>query len=188
MQKTHPLPKIPTNIAYYKRQLNLYNLGIYIGSSKRSIFNLWLENEGGKGTQEVGSCLRKYILNNIKSPVTDLILWADSCGGQNRSIKLVLMLIHTMQHHTSLQSITLRFLLSGHSFLPNDANFGVIESQLKTQQRLYTLEDYAESIQKSKKKKKFEVSRMIPSDMLSVRPLEQAITNRKVDSAKNKVG
>lgn len=187
MQKTHPLPKIPTNIAYYKRQLNLYNLGIYIGSSKRSIFNLWLENEGGKGTQEVGSCLRKYILSNIKSPVTDLILWADSCGGQNRSIKLVLMLIHTMQHHTSLQSITLRFLLSGHSFLPNDANFGVIESQLKTQQRLYTLEDYAESIQKSKKNKKFEVSRMIPSDMLSVRPLEQAITNRKVDSAKNKV-
>uniref|UniRef100_A0A2A4IRW6 Uncharacterized protein n=1 Tax=Heliothis virescens TaxID=7102 RepID=A0A2A4IRW6_HELVI len=63
----------------------------------------------------------------------------------------------------------------------------ICESQLKTQQRLYTLEDYAESIQKSKKTKKFEVSRMIPSDMLSVKPLEQAITNRKVDSAKKKV-
>ncbi|XP_028166463.1 uncharacterized protein LOC114357160 [Ostrinia furnacalis] len=187
MQKTHPLPKIPSNIAYYKRQLNLYNLGIYIGSNKKSIFNLWLEHEGGKGTQEVGSCLRKYILNNIQHPITELILWSDSCGGQNRSIKLVLMLIHTMQHHSSLKSITMRFLLSGHCFLPNDANFGVIETRLKTQQRLYTLEDYAESITMSKKQKKFEVTRMLSPDMLSVELLEKAITNRKVDSAKNKV-
>lgn len=54
-QKTHPVPKVPTNIAYYKRQLNLYNLGIHLGSSGSGIFNIWLENEAGKGTQEVGS-------------------------------------------------------------------------------------------------------------------------------------
>lgn len=74
LQKTHSLPKIPTNIAYYKRQLNLYNLRIYISSNKRSIFYLRLEQEGGKRTQEVGSCLRKYILNNVQFPGTEVVL------------------------------------------------------------------------------------------------------------------
>lgn len=31
MEKTLPLPRIPTNIVFYKRQLWLYNLGIHSG-------------------------------------------------------------------------------------------------------------------------------------------------------------
>lgn len=38
LQKTHSLPKIPTGVAYYKRQLNLFNLGIYVGSTKKRCF------------------------------------------------------------------------------------------------------------------------------------------------------
>lgn len=106
-QKTHALPRLSTNIAYYKRQLNLYNLGIHVGSENRGIFNVWLENEASKGTQEVGSALRKYI-EQIGSPVKKLILWSDACGGQNRSIKLILILIHILQSHASLETISVR--------------------------------------------------------------------------------
>lgn len=96
-----------------------------------------------KGTQEVGSCLKKF----IDTPVKKLILWSDSCGGQNRSIKLILLLIHMLQnskttHHwnpfrqskkvlilfvTYWQSFYVRYLQSGHSFLPNDSEFGDVE-------------------------------------------------------------
>lgn len=105
MEKTHPVPKLTKSIAYYKRQLNLYNLGIHVGSSGKGIFNIWLENEASKGTQEVGSCLRKYI-EKIQAPVKRLILWSDACGGQNRSIKLILMLAHILQNHPSLEQIS----------------------------------------------------------------------------------
>lgn len=47
MQKTHPIPKIPTRIAYYKRQLNLFNLGIHVASQNQGIFNIWAENVVG---------------------------------------------------------------------------------------------------------------------------------------------
>lgn len=107
LQKTHPLPKLSTNIAYYKRQLNLYNFGIHVGSTGKGIFNLWQENEASKGTQEVGSCLKKYI-EGIQAPIKKLILWSDACGGQNRSIKLILILNHILQNHSSLESISVR--------------------------------------------------------------------------------
>lgn len=108
LQKTHALPKLSTNVAYYKRQLNLYNFGIHVGSTGKGIFNVWLENEASKGTQEVGSCLKKFI-ENIKPTAKKLILWSDACGGQNRSIKLTLILIHVLQNHPLLESISIRY-------------------------------------------------------------------------------
>lgn len=104
-QKTHDIPNLTTSIAYYKRQLKLFNLGIHVGSTGKCVFNLWLEFEASRGTQEVGSCLKKHI-EKIEAPVTELILWSDACGGQNRSIKLILMLIHTLQNHPSLEKIS----------------------------------------------------------------------------------
>ncbi|KAK9744144.1 hypothetical protein QE152_g8006 [Popillia japonica] len=98
-KKTHPLPKLPTGKAYYLCKLNFYNLGIHIGSTNRAVFNVWTENIAGRGstnravfnvwteniagrgTQEVGSCLLKYMKNNIRAPVKELRLWSDSCGG-----------------------------------------------------------------------------------------------------------
>lgn len=187
LQKTHPIPKLPTGIVYYKRQLNLYNLGIFVGSSKKGIFNVWLEHEAGRGTQEVGSCLRKFVNENIKAPVKKLNLWSDSCGGQNRSIKLVLMLNHVLQNHPSLTTISLKFLLSGHSFLPNDSHFGDVECSLKTQQRLYTLNDYTDVMKACRRKNKFVINRITAQDMVSVVNLERAITNRKSDVNKEHI-
>lgn len=108
LQKTHALPKLSTNVAYYKRQLNLYNFGIHVGSTGKGIFNVWQENEASKGTQEVGSCLKKFI-ENIRPTAKKLILWSDACGGQNRSIKLTLILIHVLQNPPSLESISIRY-------------------------------------------------------------------------------
>lgn len=152
IQKTHSFPKLATSIVYYKRQLNSYNLGIHVGSTSKGISNVWLETQASKGTQEVGSCLRKYIFENIRSPVKKLFLWADSCGGQNRSIKLVLILIHILQNHSSLESVSLRFLQSGHSFLSNDSEFGDVECFLKQFQTLYTRADMIEKMKNCRPK------------------------------------
>lgn len=137
MQKILVWPKVPTSIVYYKRQLNLYNLGIHTGSTGKGLFNTCNENEASKGTQEVGSCLKKYI-NNISKSAKKLILWADSCGGQNRSIRLVLMIIYVLQQHATLETISLRYLESGHTFLPNDSEFGDLECALKKEETIYT--------------------------------------------------
>lgn len=180
MQKILIVPRIPTSITYYKRQLNLYNLGLYVGSTGQSIFNIWLEYEASKGTQEVGSSLKKYI-ESIKAPVKKLLLWSDSCGGQNRSIKFVLMMIYILRKHPSLESISMRYLQSGHSFLPNDSDFGDVECSIKTAGPLYTDTDYINVMENCRIENKFCIERLHRDDFFSVKQLEEATTNRKKD-------
>ena len=187
MQKILSAPKMPTSIVYYKRQLNIYNLGIHVGSTGKGIFNVWLENEASKGTQEVGSCLKKYIEENIADPVKKLIIWADSCGGQNRSIRLVLMLKHVLQNHSSLKTISIRYLETGHTFLPNDSEFGDFECSLKEHERIFTDDQYIKIMKSCRTKNQFEVNRLSSDDFFSVRNLEELITNRKVDINKQKI-
>ena len=89
LQKTLPLPRLATNIIFYKRQLWVYNLGVHSAKRNQGNCMIWVEGEAGRGAQEVGSCLYKYIINNVGAGIEELRLWSDSCGGQNRNIKLV---------------------------------------------------------------------------------------------------
>lgn len=186
MQKILMLPNITTSIIYYLRQLNLYNFGIHTGSTGKGKFNIWTEDEASKGTQEVGSCLKLHI-EKITRPIKKLILWSDSCGGQNRSIKLVLMLMYILHNHDTLESVSMRYLQSGHSFLPNDSEFGEVESALKHCDELYTDENYMDAMKTCRTKNVFEVNRMSPENFFSVHGLESLITNRKVDLNREKV-
>lgn len=186
LQKLLMLPNIPTSIIYYLRQLNLYNFGIHTGSTGKGKFNIWTEDEASKGTQEVGSCLKSHI-EEITRPIKKLILWSDSCGGQNRSIKLILMLMYILHNHKTLESISMRYLQSGHSFLPNDSEFGEVETAVKRREKLYTDEHYMEVMRECRTKNVFEVKRMSLEDFFSVHGLESLITNRKVDLNREKV-
>lgn len=116
-----------------------------------------------------------------------MILWSDSCGGQNRSIKLILMLIHILQNHQTLESISIRYLQSGHSFLPNDSEFGDFECALKEAGQLYTDAAFIEVMENCRIDNKFIVHRMSSQDFFSVKNLEKEITNRKIDLNKNKI-
>lgn len=187
LEKTLPLPRISTNIIYYKRQLMLYNAGVHSGKNDKGYFNIWLEGQAGRGAQEVGSTLRKHILNYVDDDVTDLHLWSDSCGGQNRNIKIVLMLKGVLHEHKGLQTIHLCFLEPGHTFLPNDSDFGDVECYLKKQQYMFSPEDYKNLMKTCRKKNPFVVNDMLAEELFSTLEIEQKITNRKVNTNKEKV-
>lgn len=187
LEKTLPLPRIPTNVAFYKRQLWLYNSGIHSASNDIGHCYIWVEGEAGRGAQEVGSCLIKYIQTKLRPTVEHLILWSDCCGGQNRNIKIVLMLKALLNSHDTLKVITMRFLESGHTFLPNDTDFSKIETALKHYQRIYTAEEYISIIKKCKKRKPLQVYKMNKADFYSTEKLEKNTTNRKKFTDKTKV-
>ncbi|CAH2217449.1 jg19649 [Pararge aegeria aegeria] len=188
LEKTLPLPRIPTNVAFYKRQLWLYNSGIHSASDDVGHCYVWVEGEAGRGAQEVGSCLVKYIKTKLQPSVKNLILWSDCCGGQNRNIKIVLLLKTVLSCcHSTLESITFRFLESGHTFLPNDTDFSKIETALKHHQRIYTAEEYIDIFKNAKKKKPLQVQRMEKADFYGTEKIEKNIMNRKKFSDKSKV-
>ena len=72
---------------------------------------VWNETIASRGSQEVASCCLKHLQNVTTRK--HIIAYSDMCTGQNRNIKLVI--------------IDHKFLLSGHLFLSNERDFGVVE-------------------------------------------------------------
>ena len=183
LQKALPFPKLSTSVAYYKRNLYVYNFGIHCFNTKTGFMHVWDETEGGRGSQEVASCICKHLKENAPSH-ENIILFSDSCTGQNRNIKLSLMLLKLVQDPAmAVETIDLKFLVSGHSFLPNDSEFGVIESSSKKCQNIFVPEDWFDLIKNAKRKKpRFNTIQMQRNEFLSTSALEDAITNRKKDT------
>ncbi|CAH1980533.1 unnamed protein product [Acanthoscelides obtectus] len=187
MQKTLPLPRLSTNMIYYKRQLWLYNCGIYAGKLRESTFNIWIEGEAGRGAQEVGSRLRTYFLTNLLKSIEHVILWSDSCGGQNRNIKMVLIIKCVLEELKQLKSTRLRFLVSGHSFLQNDIDFGDVECVIKKQNKIFSPKDYMDIMNTCRKKRAITVLKMEKGGFLSTNKLEKKIVNRKKTANNEKI-
>lgn len=128
-----------------------------------------------------------FVSAHLKPGVTQVILWADSCGGQNRSTKMVLMLLHILHSHATLQKITMRYLQPGHTYLPNESEFGNAECALKSQIRLYTPEHYISLMKNCRRKNKFVVIGLQKEDFKSITPLQNIITNQKCEVDKQKI-
>lgn len=88
LQKTLPLPHLQTNEIYYKRQLNMYNLGIHSYPENQVVMNIWTEDEGKRGAEDIASCILEYCEANITEGQTNLITFSDACGGGRIEITL----------------------------------------------------------------------------------------------------
>ncbi|KAF2890452.1 hypothetical protein ILUMI_15721 [Ignelater luminosus] len=137
----------------------------------------WDETTVSRGSQEISSCLKKHLLTHLKNH-KHVIAYSDACTRQNRNIKMSLMWLKLLADSDKLKIIDHKFLVSGHSYLPNDRNFGTIKSFSK-QRSVFVAEDWYQIIQKARTKNPFRVYKMEQADFASTKQLEQVITNRK---------
>lgn len=178
MEQTQPIPYINTSVAFYKRQLWLYNLGIHTLHDGKGTMCLWTESEGKRGANEVASSLISFLEN--KEGYENLVSFSDCCSGQNRNKIIVSLFFHICQA-TPIKSWTHNFLESGHSFLPNDTDFGKIEKKKKDQLGIYCYNDFKTLI----KRCKFDVNDM-KSKFYDISQLTKKFNFRNVDEDKEK--
>lgn len=178
LMSTLPTPHLSTGVCYYKRQLWTYCLGIHNLSNNQAHMYIWHEAIASRGPQEIGSCLYQYIKNYVKT--SKLVMYSDQCGGQNRNVKLALMCNYILQNKICrLQQIDHKFLVSGHSYLACDRDFGVIEKNKKCFNDIYVPDDWTKVIRTARKQNPFILVEMTSEDFVSTLPLEKNITNRK---------
>lgn len=184
MQKTQPLPHLNTNKAFYLRQLWLYNLGIHHTYQKQGYMYCWIEGTAKRGSNEVGSCLKKFINDECKD-WENLILWSDCCGGQNRNVNITSFLI-SLVNDTSFkfQKIVHRFMWSGHSYLPNDSDFSFIEKKKNAALSISSANEYIYLIKSARKTRPFKVHQMLPEDFNDISQLSSNYLKAKMTTDK----
>lgn len=122
LMKTLATPVISTVVAY-KRQLWTFCFGIRGLQAHFVRMYMWNESVASRGLQEIESSLMHYIKANVTT--RKLIMYSDQCGGQNQNAKIASFSTYMDSSPNYMaETIDLKFLVSGHSCLPNDQDFG----------------------------------------------------------------
>ena len=149
--------------------------------------HMWDESTASRGSQEVSSCILAYLRQNPSS-ATHLIAYSDSCGGQNRNINLVCFWLYVVaSSEFAYTVIDHKFMLSGHSYLPNDRDFGGIETARRRRSTLFVPEDWYTLVENARRTIRFHVQRMEQAYFVAIEPLTKLIANRKVTVTGRKV-
>ena len=151
LEQVQPLPFIRENKAFYNRKTWLYNLGIHETKTNKAFMYIWTETIASQGSREIASCLYSSLSNNLQEPVDTLIAWSDTCGGQNRNFIIASFWLRVLAKF-DINSVIHRFPISGHSFLPNDRDFADVEKAKKKKDSIYTVDQYKDVMELSKKK------------------------------------
>ena len=116
----------------------------------------WTENVAKRASVKVVSCLLKFV-NDVAHDWPELVLWSDTCGGQNRNVNMVAFLITLVNDDMfSINKVTQWFLWSGHSYLPSDADFSHIEKKKKDAMGMLSAEKYVQLMKNARRNKKFQ--------------------------------
>ena len=93
---------------------------------------MWPETEGGRGANQIASCIYSLLLKLLENPALNhIILYSDSCGGQNRNSHMSAMFLTLLENVETVSIIDHKFMVSGHSHLECDTDHSAIEAQKK---------------------------------------------------------
>ena len=183
-QQNLPLPKLTTNDMFYARQLWLYNFGVHDCKVDDGIMHVWHEGIAGRGSSEVCSCLDKVLRGNRRA-TTHLYLFSDGCVGQNKNRALVVFL-QSLVEANIYKRIDHIFLYRGHTFLPNDRDFGLIEKRKNATPKVELPSEYVKMIMKSRHAKPFMVHEMKGEDILDFKDVSDRCMSKT--TLKDKAG
>lgn len=168
-------PTLTHSNVFYQRQLSNYNFCIHDVGTNEATMNVWDETVAKRGSAETASCLLSYVLSKYAPLQTGfrrkLIIWSDRCVGQNNNFKILTLLLHLViwGYFTEVEQ---KFLCSGHSFLPCDRDFALIEKRKKTARVLHPFQ-WVETIANARPSKPFLVKVMKQEDFRDISELEK---------------
>ena len=178
-----PVPTLTHGSMFYLRQLWVYNFGIHNTTSSSVSMYMWNESVAGRGADEICSCLQQYI-QQLPSKIQRLTCYSDSCFGQNKNFQMICFLNQLTLKR--FKQIDHKFLVRGHTYLPNDRDFAQIEKRKGTA-IVHVPTDWETVVREACTSKPYSVCSMDSTKFLNFSELTQQYTFRKKDSDKKSV-
>nr|CAI5856988.1 unnamed protein product [Callosobruchus analis] len=181
LQAALPCPQADSSKFYYVSKLNTYNLTICELQSTETNCFIWNEGHGNRGANEIGSCLWHYLvdLNENKSEKIDIIFYSDNCAGQNKNKFIFALYIYAVLSLENINSITHKFLITGHTQNEGDHVHSVIAGAIKKFKKsspIYVPDHYVTILKQAKKRgKPYRVHEMSFSDFFDLKLMAQEI-------------
>ncbi|KAK4873252.1 hypothetical protein RN001_015281 [Aquatica leii] len=127
-QKNLPVPVTNIGDEYYLRQLWIYNLGIHCLTTRKANMYMYAKHFARKGPNKVITCLQDYITQNKKPEQRILQLFCDNSFNQNKN-RFVFVSLNQVCANNIFETIEIWYPVPGHSMMPVDRDFAVIEKQ-----------------------------------------------------------
>ena len=113
---------------YYLSAMTGFIFGIVENSTDILSAYVWMESEGDRGMNNIVSCLHKDLSRRgvFLKKITDLVIFADNCAGQNKNRCVIRYLIWLVEAGY-VRSCNLIFLIKGHTKNKCDRLFNLLK-------------------------------------------------------------
>jgi hypothetical protein len=181
LQSVLQVPCSDVSLMYYKRKLCCYNLTVYEQAPPNDAYcYLWSEVDGKRGSNEIGTCLFKY-LTELPPEITEISMFSDTCGGQNRNQNVTAILLHAVRTIDHISVIEQKFLEKGHSYMECDSMHSAIE-RAKKNTAVFSISAWRAIFELSRNKHPYKVKQLQFNEFLDCKALcDETIKNRTKD-------
>ena len=150
LQKVLLTPYGQTSSFHYSRSLKNYNFMVTEIQNMSTSCYFWSESECNKGSCEVATALKSYLVKRRSEGIKHFHLFSDRHGGQDNNRMIFVMLLDVLNNF-DIDSITLTYLISGHSKSENGNAHSLIE-QMARKKTIYSPVEWESVIQCAFKK------------------------------------
>ncbi|KAJ8898049.1 hypothetical protein PR048_003409 [Dryococelus australis] len=134
-----------------KQKIKVHLLNIEAFRKRKIFCRQALAGDGRKGSNEVTSMLLTDI-NNNNEPLDNCVLISDNCCGKNKNQTIEHCLFTLVHCFHVFKTVTYLFPVRGHSYLPNDQDFSLIDKKKQHIESVKLPEGWDSIIQESRKK------------------------------------
>ena len=150
LQQILPYPRLrDTKQTFFKSRMICYNLCFFISKLKQGYCYLWSQVEGGRGSNEIATILKKFVVDHLADS-RHIVFYSDGCPGQNKNQAVVAALAHLAHNSPPGQMIDIKYFETGHSHMAVDSVHACIERAIQGKE-IATPGDYLQVIQLAKK-------------------------------------
>lgn len=116
-----------------------------LSGTRQTYACIWHEAISGRKKDDIASCFKAFLTHY--RDLKNITLWLDNCAAQNKNWSLFSYLVFLVNSSdVNYETITLRYLEVGHTFMSADEFHHQVELSLKRKKRIYDFDDFRQAV------------------------------------------